>query len=318
MLWGMAGDVRLPALPLATQITKRPDARLAEVAGEQWGVVSRGQVLGCGLNTSSITARVQDGRLHRLYPGVYAVVAPGALRTEGRRVAAVMACGPGAVLSHRSAAEFWGLRPDRGRSWTVSVPGQRGRAIAGIHVHRIALAAADVVLRDGIWVTTPARTLLDLAEVVPARDLPRALERAEELGLFDLRAIDAALARAPGRRGRAPLGRALELYRPGTLTRSELERLALGVVAAAGLPAPTPNPQLDDGEVDLLWAAERVVVEIDSARYHASRGAFERDRRKATELTASGYRVLRITDRQLTGEPGWVADRIGRLLAAAA
>jgi hypothetical protein len=305
-------------LPPATQQPERPDARVAQVAAGRWGVISRADLLECGLNTSSITARVRDGRLHRVFRGVYSVIPPSMLRTEGWRVAVVLACGPDAVLSHESAAEFWGMRPHNGTFWSVTVPGDRGRRLKNVRAHQMKLDPADVTFVDGIWVTTPARPLLDLAEVVGADQLPRALERAEELRLFDLRAIEAAMARAPGRRGLKPLDAALDLYRPGVVTRSELERRALDLVAAAGLPAPAANAEIAgiDGEVDLLWADRAVVVEIDSARYHSSRRAFERDRRKSAELTALGYRVIRVTDRQLTTEPDWVADRIATVLGA--
>jgi hypothetical protein len=141
------------------------------------------------------------------------------LRVEGWRVAVVMACGPDAVLSHECAAEYWGMRPHNGTVWTVSVPRHRGGSIRGIRTHRMKLDPADLVFVDGIWVTTPARTLIDLAEVVPFGQLPRAIERLEELRLFDLRAIEAAMARSPGRRGLRPLAAALELHRPGVVTR---------------------------------------------------------------------------------------------------
>jgi hypothetical protein len=320
MVRGMPADVPPVTAPPATQLAERPDARVAQAAGRRWGVLSREELLGAGLSTSSISTRVRDGRLHRLYRGVYAVIPPAMLRIEGWRVAVVMACGRGAVLSHESAAAYWGMRPDHGTFWSVSIPGNRGRSLSNIRVHQTRLAPEDIVFRDGIWVTTPARTLLDLAEVVPAAQLPRALERAEELRLFDLGAIDATIARSPGRRGLKPLLAALELHRPGVVTRSELERIAVRLVAEAGLPVPVANAGVAgiDGEVDLLWTEQAVVVEIDSAAYHSSRRAFERDRRKTVELTALGYRVLRITDRQLTREPRWAAARIAALLAARA
>jgi hypothetical protein len=284
-------------------------------------VLTRELLLSLGLNTSSITARVRDGRLHRLYRGVYSTIPPSMMRVEAQRVAVVLACGPDAVLSHESAGAFWGMRPHRGTFWSVSIPGNRGRTLPGVRVHQMKLEPEDVVFVDGIWVTTPARTLLDLAEVLPtpAAHLPRAIERLEELRLFDLRAIDATMARSPGRRGLRPLADALELHRPGIVTRSGLERMALDLVAAAGLPAPAAHAGVAgiDGEVDLLWAEHGVVVEIDSARYHSGRRAFERDRRKSAELTARGYRVIRVTDRQLTMEPAWVAERIRTLLAMA-
>jgi hypothetical protein len=280
-------------------------------------VISRADLLAAGLDTSSITRRVRDRRLHRLYRGVYSTVPPSMMRTEARRVAVLIACGPDAVLSHESAAEYWGMRPYSGAFWSVSVPRHRGDGITGVRVHRMNLDPADITFVDGIWVTTPARTLLDLAEVAP-RHVPRAIERLEELRLLDLGAIEETMARAPGRRGLKPLDAALDLYRPGVVTRSELERRALDLVAAAGLPTPAANAGIAgiDGEVDLLWVDHAVVVEIDSARYHSSRRAFERDRRKSAELTALGYRVIRVTDRQLTTEPYWVADRIATVLHA--
>jgi hypothetical protein len=310
-------DVPPTTCPPDTQLAERPDARVARLAARRWGVLLRQELLDAGFDTSSITRRVRDGRLHRLFRGVYSTIPPSMMRVEAWRVAVVSAAGRGAALSDESAGAFWGMRPHRGTFWSVSIPGNRGRPLPGVRVHQMKLSPDDVVLVDGIWVTTPARTLLDLAEVAPAH-LPRAIERLEELRLFDLRAIEATMARSPGRRGLQPLNAALELHRPGIVTRSELERMALALVADAGLPAPVTNAGVEgvDGEVDLLWADHAVVVEIDSARYHSSRRAFERDRRKSAELTARGYRVIRVTDRQLTAEPAWVADRIATVLRA--
>jgi hypothetical protein len=216
---------------------------------------------------------------------------------HGRYLAAVLACGPGAALSHRSAADLWGLR--RG-SFQIEVTVTRGRVgQRGIKVHRSRiLAEDDVATLDHISVTTVARTLLDLAGVIPARDLERAVDRAERLDLFDLAAVERVLSRAGGRGGVATLRRCIAAWRPSH-TRSELEDRHRELVLAAGLPAPQLNVLLDGEErtheVDAFWPSHRLVVQLDGFEYHRTRRDRERDSATDADLALAGYRVLRLT-----------------------
>jgi predicted transcriptional regulator of viral defense system len=205
---------------------------IAELASARHAVVARSQLEGLGLGARAISHRVQRGMLHR---GVYAIGHP-LLTREGRWMAAVLTCGGDAVLSHRSAASLWGLRTNARGAIDVTVPTRAGRAREGIDVHRgSTLKADDTGVVDGIPCTSVARTLLDLAEVVGARGLERAVEQAEILRLLDMRPIDDVLARANGRRGAGALRAVLSDIRLGTtLTRSELEERFLAICRSIG------------------------------------------------------------------------------------
>jgi REase_MTES_1575/Transcriptional regulator, AbiEi antitoxin/AbiEi antitoxin C-terminal domain len=285
---------------------------IAALAERQHGVVSREQLLELGLTDQGINRRVSDGRLHRVHQGVYAVGRP-TLTTKGRFLAAAVSCGPSAALSHVAAAILWGLLPDRGWRVDVTVPrgGQRRRRGAVI-IHRSALPATDVTNRDGIPVTTPARTLIDLADVLPPRRLERVFDEAAylRLDLSGLRTI-------PGRRGSGVLKRVLHEHRPGTTrTRSELEERMLFSCRSFGLPTPELNVSVEGYTVDFVWRKQGLVVETDGWHAHGTRRAFERDRRRDADLLAAGWRVLRISWRQLDSERAWVAARIAQLLTA--
>lgn len=289
----------------------------AALAAAQHGVVEHDQLVAGGLSRSAISRQAASGRLRRRYHRVYAV-GHDALTPEGHWMAAVLAGGPGTVLSHRASAAAWGLRPDNRRAIDITSPNRRGTREPGLTVHRCRLDLEDVTTLRGIPITTAARTLLDLAEVVPERQLLRAAVRAEELHLFDLRAIEAALARGFGRRGVRPLRAVLdELVGRPTGSKLELEARALDLVRRHRLPAPVVNALVLGHEVDLHWPRARLVVELDSWTHHRQRPAFERDRRRDVELQAAGYRTVRLTWRQVVDEPAWVADRLAALLATA-
>jgi len=290
------------------------DRRLAALAAMQWGVVSRAQLSGAGLDKDAVARRVARGRLHRLHPGVYAV-GHTALRAEARWLAAALACGPGAVLSHVTAGAIWDLRPASTAAIDVTVPSGAGRAAPhGVRLHRhAALRPEEVTVRDGLPVTTPARTLLDLAATRPRRELERALDQAEVLQLFDLGALHAV---ADGRAGTRPLRAALSEHEAGTtVTRSELEELLLAVCARHGLPRPMVNARVAGFEVDALFPGAKLVLEADSWRFHGRRRDFERDRAKDARLAVAGFRVVRLTDRRLRREPAKVAAELRALLS---
>jgi very-short-patch-repair endonuclease len=282
------------------------DLAVAALADRQYGIVSRAQLLALGLTAGAIGRGVRSQRLRPLHRGVYAV-GHRALRREAYWLAAVHASGPGAVLSHADAAALWGLRPIRGAVIDVTVPTAGGRrARRGVRLHRSAalMPAETTTTDDGIPVTTPARTVLDLAATLPRRGLERALDQAEVLRLFDLAALDATIEAHPGRPGTPLLRAVLHEHHAGTtVTRSELEELFLDLCDRRGIARPQVNVRVAGLEVDFHWPDRSLVVEVDGYRYHGTRRAFERDRARDATLIAAGLRVLRVTHRQLTTRP---------------
>jgi very-short-patch-repair endonuclease len=267
---------------------------IAAVAARQHGLVTRAQLIAAGTLPSGITDRVQAGRLHRVYRGVYAVGHPG-LSQEGRWMAATLAYGEGAVLSHRSAAELWEMLPARAASIHVTVSGDGGRAKRpGIHVHRSgALLPSQTTQRTGVPVTKPARTLQDLRRVTSVDDVRRAIRQAEFLGL--------------------DLGD--QAHRELELTRSELERRFLSLCRRHRLPIPEVNVRLGRYEADFLWRESALIVETDGYRSHGGRSAFEDDRARDLELKLLGYEVVRFTYRQVVEHPQRVARTLRILLS---
>jgi very-short-patch-repair endonuclease len=288
------------------------DAVLATLAGRQHGVVTRRQLLAAGVGRRAIERRVEWGLLDPLYRGVYAL-GRRALRREAWWMAAVFAAGPGAALSHRSAAELWRMRNGSRARIEVSVPRHR-RSTARLLLHQVVLPGDEVTVERGIPVTTPARTLLDLAAVVSPDHLEAAFDEAEHRRLTSPTSLDALLARYPGRRGTQAARRVLENHRRNgeTVTRSLLERRFLSLIDAHGLPRPRVNRSGDHGELDATWPEQRVVVECDGFAAHGTRRAFEEDRARDRALQVAGWRVVRITWRQLTAD----GDEIARQLAA--
>ncbi len=287
----------------------------AEIGRDQQGVVSRDQLLSAGRSGSAIDRAAADHRLVRIHPGVYAI-GHRALRIEGVWLAAVLTGGPGAVLSHRSACAAWDLCRDSATRVDITVVGERWHRRRGVRVHRCRLDHRDVTVERGLPITTPMRALLDFAEVADLRQLSRAVECSDRLGLFDGGALGALLDRSFGRRGVRPMRIVLGRYDDNHLfTRSDLEDLALELVRDHGLPRPQVNARVGHHEVDLLWSAQRVVIEADSWEFHGTRAAFERDRRRDADLQARGYRVLRVTWRQACDEAAWIAARLRRVLA---
>lgn len=286
------------------------------IAGRQHGVVSRAQLLEMGLSDNGIARRVRAGRLHRLHAGVYAV-GHTALGDRGRWMAAVLAGGRGAALSHHSAAALWELRTIDPVVVHITVPRTGGRARPGLRIHRPrTLRADETTTRDGIAVTTPARTILDVAATISDRDLKRALDEGAVQRLISVSSLVALALAHPGHPGSATLEQALRTHAPGTtLTRSELEERFLALCAAHGLPRPAVNVRVAGLEVDFLFERSRLVVETDGWRFHGHRAAFERDRRRDATLARAGYRALRFSHDQLAAEPRAVAATVVAALA---
>jgi very-short-patch-repair endonuclease len=271
----------------------RPDALAARIAGRQHGVISAAQLLAAGLSRRAIQVRLQTGRLHRVFRGVYAV-GHGNLTHQGRSMAAVLACGDSALLSHRSAAMLWGLLKGKEGAVDVTVPGIGGRKRRqGIRVHRsTSLTPKAATIRQGIPTTTPARTILDLRRVADRRILEDAVGEAE------IR--------------RLPIGRL-----PGLLhepTRSRLERRFLRLCKRHALAKPEVNFEIGPYEVDFLWPDRKLIVETDGWESHGTPSAFEADRARDAYLESLGYRVVRFTYRQVWHDGAVVAQRLRALL----
>lgn len=295
-----------------------PERRLATLAANQHGVVARRQLAGIGFGRRAIEHRLVVGRLHAVHRGVYAVGHPS-LTAAGRWMAAVLACGPGALLSHRSAAALWGLRATAATRVDVTVrAGNRCRR-PGIALHLTRdLPPAEATSRGGIPVTSVARTLLDLAATLHPAQLRAVLEEAERLELLDARAVVRACDHSRGRRGTRGLRSLIEESTdPPPATRSELERRFVGLCRAAGLPSPAVNARVAGLEVDALWSGPRLIVELDGFAFHHRRAAFERDRRRDATLQLAGYRVLRVTHHRLWSEPSAVIEAVRALLGDA-
>jgi very-short-patch-repair endonuclease len=289
------------------------DREIAARARRQHGVIAAGQLGELGLSQQAVSRRVAAGRLHRLHQGVFAV-GHTVLGVRGHWMAAVLACGPGAALSHASAATLWGLQ--RGDGVLIDVTANRsGRKRPGIRIHR-PRQPAETTQRHGIPVTTPARTVLDLAARVTESRLHSVLNQAEIRELTDYRALDAMARAHRGHHGASRLEATLRTYYAGSdLYRSDLEILFTQLCARHGLPRPRINQPVQGKEVDFLFPDNLLIVEVDSWRYHKTRRAFEEDRARDVLTTQAGYRTLRFTDRQLTRQPNAVTDAIAAVLA---
>ena len=294
---------------------------IARLAERQHGLVTLTQLQFLGLSRSAVAKRAREGRLTRIHRGVYAV-GHGRLTLRGHWMAAVLAYGPQAVLSHRSAAALHGIRPDNRPKTDVTLPSRSARSRPRIDVHRSpTLEPPDLTTIDAIPCTSLARTLLDLAEVVNRRAVERAINQAEVLRIFDLRAVEEVLSRAAGRRGAGVLRSVLADYGGPTLTKKELEERFLALCRAAGLPQPEVNEwiTLDDGiayKIDFLWRRERLAVETDGWGSHGTRQAFENDRRRDRLLSLAGWTVVRFTWRDVEREPDDVTATLARLWSA--
>jgi very-short-patch-repair endonuclease/predicted transcriptional regulator of viral defense system len=318
----MPGDGRKQAATRTISFRRRKLMALAESAEREFGVLSRAELLALGFSDSAIKRLVSERRLARIHKGIYAIEA-AQLSPEGRRLAAVKACGPGALLSHITAAAHHEIRATAASLIDVTVERAVNRRHMGIRVHRReTLSAEDAGIVNGIPCTSVARTLLDLASVTDDRATEKALEQAEILQIYDHLAVERLLKRMWGRPGAPRLARVAGLARPGaTLTRSSLEDAMLAICRDAGLPEPEVNADvLLEGihlEIDFVWRAARVAIEIDSWKYHRQHGQFRRDRRRDQLLELSGWAHVRFTDVEISDEPAHVEAVVRRLLARA-
>jgi hypothetical protein len=295
------------------------DRAIAALAAQQQGVVDLRDLGSLGLGPRAVHHRVAAGKLHRLHPGVYAVGHP-VISVDGRRLAAVRACGAGAVLSRRSAATAWGILNGDGRRFDVVAPGRSGGRSGSemVDLRRTRrLDPADVTMLRGVPITTVGRTLLDLAGIVGPRVLQHAVHEAEVERVLDVDAVLATIERNPGRRGVRVLRAALGVSAPDP-TNSTFVTAFLGLCVAFGLPRPKLSVHVDGGdrlyEVDALFADEHVIVELDSRRVHSTARNFDSDRRRDSVLAAHGYQTLRYTWHRIRDEPAEIAAELRRVL----
>lgn len=279
------------------ELDKAPsDRAIARIAEQQHGVITKAQLADAGVDKSGVSRRVRAGRLHLIQRGAYAV-GHGHLSREGRWLAAVLTCGPRAVLSHRDAAALLGLRPKSSGPIEVTVPATGGRAKRpGLLIHRsTCLVPSDTTRARGIPVTTPARTIADLRRILPTDQLDAAIRRAEVLRLD--------VGFQPG-------------YKPDN-ARSELERMVLRVCRKHRLPMPEVNAKVGPYYVDFLWRDRRLVIETDGYRHHGTRSAFEADRKRDVDLQLMGLTCLRFTYAQVADTERFAATLKALLLPSA-
>jgi hypothetical protein len=288
---------------------------LAELAERQYGVISVRQLEAIlGYSPSAVKREVAAGRLLRLHRGVYAV-GHRLVPAHGHCLAAVLACGPTALLSHSSAAWLWGITRYGPAPLHVTSPiPRKPRLPIRLHHSRI-LTADDRAFEDGIPVTALPRTLLDCAAELPLSHLRRMLERSEERKLFNLGPIEDLLQRSGRHRGRRRLRHAIALYQPVPFTRSGFERRFFEAVLRAGLPRPATNFAEAGFELDVYWPEQRFAVELDTYATHGTVDAFESDRQRQEDLKLAGIEMTRVTDVRFHREPEAVLERVAMLLA---
>lgn len=291
--------------------------RIHAIAGRQHGLVTRAQLLEVGLSPAAVGRRLQAGRLRALHRGVYLLGPLPHERTVD--MAAVLAGGPTALLSHTSALRLWRIREsDVARPIHVTVAScGRGRR-PGIRFHRVAALAEDEhSVVDGVPTTSAARALVDAAGILGTGEIERAAAVAEREGIITSHELAELPRRYRRRPGIAAIRAIVEEGASPAFTRSEAERRCLALLRAAGLPRPQANVPVGPYELDLLWPSEGVAIEIDGRTHHSSRPRFEGDRRKDNWLRARGIEVIRLTWRQITRDAFPTAVQIGQILALA-
>jgi very-short-patch-repair endonuclease len=307
-----AGSVGMfPSLwggPIARSLRSRPTQR---------ALITRGQLSGLGLGPSAIEHALRRGRLHRVHQGLYSMVPFAVLPPLAVELAAVLACGDRALLSHHSAAAAWALRPSfNGDVHVTVIAKDTGRRRPGIRVHRISeLDPRDIRRYQNIPITSPARTILEIAPDLTDRELERALDEALIQRLVSHAALNAAIAAYRNRRGVARLRALPDPGRTTTATRSDGEEALLAALRRANIPAPEVNGRVANYTADFVWRKEKVIVEVDGYDYHRGRAAFERDHERDAEHLRLGFLVIRVTGRQLARDLEALLVQIAAALA---
>lgn len=266
-------------------------------------MVSLAQLFALGFSRGDVRGMLSQGRLHQLYPGVYAIGHTN-LIPHARLIAALLTCGPTSFLSHRSAAAVWGLREINSRRIEVSVPGSNLRPRRGLVVHRVAPPdEADLAIRNGLRVSSVPRLLIEVAAHEKPHEVDRLVTQAVRKRILDLEATERALARHARRPGVANTKRALRAYRPWRDHKSGLERVFAKLIAGTDIPEPQHNVTIDGWEIDFYWPHVRLAVELDGRPYHIAARDMEKDRFKDGQLLLKAIRTLRVTDLRMALEP---------------
>ncbi len=290
---------------------------MATLAERQHGIVTRRQLLALGMGRKAVAERMESGALHPVHRGVFAFGGSG-MSTDARRMAAVLACGAGAVLSHRSAARLWGVFPFEPSPIEVSRPVAGRTKHDGILLHQARLLEDEVEEVDGIPVASLFRAILDLAAVASKREVERALHETEVKQLTGRVSLSQLLHRHPGRRGAATVREILAGQEPAGVTENDFEEEFVAFLDAHRLPRPRLNATLPiRGRLlrpDCMWPEERLIVELDGRAAHGTGPAFESDRQRDRILLAEDWRSTRVTWRQLHDEPEAIASDLRELL----
>jgi very-short-patch-repair endonuclease len=294
----------------AQSLTQAADRLIADLAARQHGVVARRQLLAAGLTRHQIGERLRNGRLHQLHRGVYLVghkVPP----PYAREMAALLACGPSAVLSHRTAASLWNLLPyPAPGDVSIMVPPAQNATRPNLEIHRARIAPRDLRPRHRLALTSPPRTILDLAASYEERDLEHLVADANYRGLASDAEMRSELDRNRGKPGTKTLRKILDLSGGPRRTRSPAERRMLALLRRSGMTGFETNARIHGYEVDFLWRDHGLAMEIDGYDAHSGRVAFERDRLKSATLNAHGIAVMPVTGRQIRDDPDGVLARL--------
>lgn len=293
------------------------EGRIATICAHQYGVISLAQLALAGLGDWAVRERTRVGRLHRVHRGVYSLAPPRLLSHAGWAYAAALAAGPGALLSHRSAAWWWGLTTKRGRLIHVTRLGTATRRRDGLVLHgKPDLTPVDRAVHERMALTSVERTLFDQAPTADRDDLANQIDHAVERHIYDHAAMEALMHRYRGAPG-APLLRGIfRSWQPPAFTRSDGEKILRRLIHEGGLPKPRVNMEFHGYERDFVWPDRGLVVEYDGWDGHKTRTQQERDRRRDASLAAVGVVPLRITGLQLMHARDWVLDTIAAALSA--
>jgi very-short-patch-repair endonuclease len=292
------------------------DRAVARVAAGQKTLVTTRQLGECGLGKDAVAYRVQSGRLHPVFHTVFSV-ASGELPPLALELAALLACGKGSFVSHRSAAFVWGMRRTPPGEIEVSVVGRCCASREGIRVHRIrAIDRSELRRHEDLWVSSPARAVSEVAAVGTKDELVDMIDQGLALRRFTPGELKLVLARHRGRRGAGRLAEVLADDTTMAISRSRAEKALFRLIRAAGLPMPETNVKFGRFEADFVWREQKLIVELDSATYHSGPGVFQRDHEKDLVFRGAGFDVMRPTRAHVVYQGPRVLVLIAQALAA--